>query len=99
MTLWTLTNVQISICHSLFVRLVRVLLVVSADLRAVWRSRFLRSNGGLGLMRRVILWIVAMVLYFPALIAWWLDAITTEKMDIVLIQTLLFVLLAETIEK
>lgn len=50
-------------------------------------------------MRRVILWVVAIVLYFPALIAWWLDAITTEKMDIVLIQTLLFVLIAETIEK
>ena len=46
-------------------------------------------------MRRVILWIVAMVLYFPALIAWWLDAITTEKMDIVLIQTLLFIILAK----
>lgn len=50
-------------------------------------------------MRRVILWIVAIVLYFPALIAWWFDAISTEKMDIVLIQTLLFVLLAEKIEK
>lgn len=47
-------------------------------------------------MRRVILWIVAMLLYFPGLIAWWADAITTEKMDIVLIQTLLFLILAET---
>ena len=46
-------------------------------------------------MRRVILRIVAMVLYFPALIAWWTDAITTEKMDLVLIQTLLFIILAE----
>lgn len=46
-------------------------------------------------MRRVILWIVAMVLYLPALIAWWTDAITTEKMDLVLIQTLLFIILAE----
>ena len=49
-------------------------------------------------MRRLILWIVAGLLYFPALIAWWVDAISTEKMDIVLIQTLLFVLIAETIE-
>lgn len=98
-TLWTLTDAQISLCHSLSVRLVRVLLVIPADLRAVCRSRFLRSNGGLGLMRRVILRIVAMALYFPALIARWFDAISTEKMDIVLIQTLLFVLLAETIEK
>lgn len=47
-------------------------------------------------MRRLILWIVAMLLYFPALIAWWMDAITTEKMDVVLIQTLLFLILAET---
>ena len=46
-------------------------------------------------MRRVILWIVAMVLYFPALIAWWTDTITTETMDLVLIQTLLFIILAE----
>lgn len=46
-------------------------------------------------MRRVILWIVAGLLYFPALIAWWTDAITTEKMDLVLIQTLLFIILAE----
>lgn len=46
-------------------------------------------------MRRVILWIVAMVLYLPALNAWWTDAITTEKMDLVLIQTLLFIILAE----
>lgn len=46
-------------------------------------------------MRRVILWIVAGLLYFPALIAWWTDTITTEKMDLVLIQTLLFIILAE----
>lgn len=50
-------------------------------------------------MMKILVYIVSALLFFPCLGLWICDAITTEKMDIVLIQTLLFCILAEVHEK